>query len=86
MVLTITELNADHLGCSQPPMLSNMVLAVYEATQDADFLEYALPLLVSEHDYWTSAPKQVTVATANGAFNLSRFYADWFAPRPESYL
>ena len=73
-------------GCSQPPMLSNMVMAVYEATQDDEFLAYALPLLVSEHDYWTSAPKQVTVATADGTFNLSRFYADWFAPRPESYL
>lgn len=67
-------------------MLSNMVLAVYEATQDDGFLAYALPLLVSEHDYWTSAPKQVTVATADGSHNLSRFYADWFAPRPESYL
>ena len=67
-------------------MLSNMVLAVYEATQDNDFLAYALPLLVSEHDYWTSQPKQVTVATAGGSYNLSRYYADWFAPRPESYL
>ena len=67
-------------------MLSNMVLAVYEATQDDSFLDYALPLLVSEHAYWTSEPKQVTVATPNGAYNLSRFYADWFAPRPESYL
>ena len=67
-------------------MLSNMVLAVYEATQDDAFLAYALPLLVSEHNYWTAEPKQVTVATASGSFNLSRFHADWFAPRPESYL
>lgn len=67
-------------------MLSNMVRAVYEATQDDDFLAYALPLLVSEHGYWTSEPKQVTVATAGGSYNLSRFHADWFAPRPESYL
>ena len=67
-------------------MLSNMVLAIYEATQDDDFLAYALPLLVSEHSYWTAAPKQVTVATAGGNYNLSRYYANWFAPRPESYL
>ena len=67
-------------------MLSNMVLAVYEATQDDEFLAYAMPLLVSEHDYWTAAPKQVTVATAGGSYNLSRFYADWFGPRPESCL
>ncbi|KAA6417621.1 MAG: putative trehalase-like, partial [Trebouxia sp. A1-2] len=75
-----------YINRSQPPMLSNMVLAVYEVTQDDDFLAYALPLLVSEHQYWTSPPKQVTVATASGNYNLSRYYADWFAPRPESYL
>ncbi|DBA96181.1 TPA: hypothetical protein ACH3X1_015660 [Trebouxia sp. C0004] len=75
-----------YINRSQPPMLSNMVLAVYEATQDDDFLAYALPLLVSEHQYWTSSPKQVTVATASGSYNLSRYYADWFVPRPESYL
>nr|QOL01196.1 putative extracellular protein TR9_008 [Trebouxia lynnae] len=75
-----------YINRSQPPMLSNMVLAVNEAAQDDDFLAYAMPLLVSEHDYWTSEPKQVTVATAGGSYNLSRFYADWFAPRPESYL
>lgn len=67
-------------------MLSNMVRAVYEATQDDGFLAYALPLLVSEHVYWTAAPKQVTVAADSGSYKLSRFYADWFAPRPESYL
>ena len=67
-------------------MLSNMVLVVHEATQDDEFLAYALPLLVSEHRYWTSGPKQVTVATAGSSYNLSRYYANWFKPRPESYL
>ncbi|KAL3152867.1 hypothetical protein ABBQ38_012177 [Trebouxia sp. C0009 RCD-2024] len=75
-----------YINRSQPPMLSNMVRAVYEATQDDGFLAYALPLLVSEHVYWTAAPKQVTVAADSGSYKLSRFYADWFAPRPESYL
>ncbi|KAL3155290.1 hypothetical protein ABBQ32_013074 [Trebouxia sp. C0010 RCD-2024] len=75
-----------YINRSQPPMLSNMVRAVYEATQDDSFLAYALPLLISEHNYWTVEPKQVTVSTDSGSYKLSRFYADWFAPRPESYL
>jgi hypothetical protein len=33
-----------------------------------------LPLLLREHEYWTSAPKQVTVQAANGTiYNLSRW-------------
>jgi hypothetical protein len=32
-----------------------------------------LPLLLREHTYWTSAPKQVQVASDNGTiYNLSR--------------
>ena len=67
-------------------MLSNMVAAVYDATQDDDFLVEAFPLLLSEHAYWTAAPKQVTVSQGGVTYNLSRYYANWFAPRPESYL
>ena len=67
-------------------MLSNMVAAVYEATQDDAFLMEAFPLLLSEHAYWTAEPKQVTVSQDSMTHNLSRYYANWFAPRPESYL
>lgn len=50
-----------------------MVRAVYEATNDTQLLEQALPLLLQEHSYWASAPKQVQVQAANGTVhNLSR--------------
>jgi alpha,alpha-trehalase len=49
-------------------------------------LQRALPLLLSEHKYWTSAPKQVRVQDKQGrVYNLSRYWADWYQPRPESY-
>jgi alpha,alpha-trehalase len=75
---------------SQPPLLSAMVRAVYEATADRSLLSEALPLLVQEHDYWTFGDKAVQVAAADGsggggAHELSRYWADWWEPRPESY-
>lgn len=63
-----------------------MVRAVWEATQSADLLRAALPALLREHDYWTSPPKQVSVLGAGGGSQaLSRYYAAWQEPRPESY-
>ncbi|KAF6257659.1 trehalase-domain-containing protein [Scenedesmus sp. NREL 46B-D3] len=77
-----------YLNRSQPPLLSAMVREVHEAAPQRDpaLLSRALPLLLREHDYWTSAPKAVRVATADGTVhNMSRYYADWSQPRPESY-
>uniref|UniRef100_A0A383VBB9 Trehalase n=1 Tax=Tetradesmus obliquus TaxID=3088 RepID=A0A383VBB9_TETOB len=77
-----------YLNRSQPPLLSAMVRELYEAAPQADpsLLSRALPLLLREHAYWTTAPKQVTISAANGTtYNLSRYYADWQQPRPESY-
>lgn len=42
--------------------------------------------LQKEHAYWTSSPKLVRVARPDGrVYSLSRYYADWDLPRPESY-
>lgn len=50
------------------------------------FAAEALPLLVREHAYWTSGRKAVTVVGAGGRRHcLSRYYADWALPRPESW-
>lgn len=64
-----------------------MVRIVYEASEDQSVLERALPALLAEHAYWTSPPKQVEVLSPDGSttYNLSRYYADWDTPRPESY-
>ncbi|KAH7388450.1 hypothetical protein KP509_16G076300 [Ceratopteris richardii] len=72
---------------SQPPLLSAMVREVYVATNDTELLQKALPILVEEHSYWTSGPKQVTILDGSGhEHTLSRYYANWKAPRPESYI
>lgn len=71
---------------SQPPLLSAMVREVFIATNDTQLLEKALPILIQEHKYWTSGPKQVTIVDGKGRkHSLSRYYANWKAPRPESF-
>ncbi|KAG6548660.1 hypothetical protein Mapa_009814 [Marchantia paleacea] len=76
-----------YLNRSQPPLLSQMVRAVYEATGDVGLLEKAVPILIKEHGFWTSAPHSVSVVDAQGnQHSLSRYYANWNSPRPESYV
>jgi alpha,alpha-trehalase len=75
-----------YLNRSQPPLLSAMVRTVYETTNDMALLTTALPQLVKEAEFWSSGDHSVTIVAADGrTHNLSRYYADWYAPRPESY-
>ncbi|GBF87739.1 trehalase-like [Raphidocelis subcapitata] len=75
-----------YVNRSQPPLLSAMVRAVYEATRDEALLSEALPLLVAEAEHWTAGPKAVAVRGRDGRVHaLSRYWADWFKPRPESW-
>lgn len=63
-----------------------MVRLVWEAKRSTEFLEYAIPLLVKEHAYWTSSIHSVQVQGVSGKiYNLSRYAARWSSPRPESY-
>ncbi|MCO5609105.1 hypothetical protein L7F22_063327 [Adiantum nelumboides] len=63
-----------------------MVREVFIATNDTELLQEALPVLIEEHNYWTSGPKQVTVVDEKGRkHSLCRYYANWKAPRPESF-
>ena len=73
--------------CSQPPLLSQMVKLIWEASGDSSVLELAVPVLEREYHYWTHFPKAVPVAVNDSTtFAFSRYYADWTQPRPESYL
>lgn len=75
-----------YLNRSQPPLLSAMVRDVWATTGSLDLLRVALPLLVREHHYWTSGSKLVVLQGADGQrHTLSRYHADWYQPRPESY-
>ena len=68
---------------SQPPFLSSMVLAVYEAERKSapgearKFLETARPYLVRDHDLWTRAPHLA------GTTGLSRYFDLGHGPVPE---
>ncbi|KAJ9549793.1 hypothetical protein OSB04_022336 [Centaurea solstitialis] len=70
---------------SQPPLLSSMVVEVYKQTNDTELVKIALPALIKEHKFWNSGIHNVTIEDANGTtHNLSRYYAMWNQPRPES--
>ncbi|KAL4019157.1 hypothetical protein IC575_022801 [Cucumis melo] len=71
---------------SQPPLLSSMVYDIYLRTGDLEFVRNSLPALIKEHKFWNSGFHSVTVQNGNGNHSLSRYYAMWNEPRPESSL
>jgi alpha,alpha-trehalase len=81
-----TVLNANrtyYLTRSQPPFLTSMILAVYQADLNAGraqptWLERAYALAEREYGFWTTAPHLA------GATGLSRYYDFGGGPAPES--
>ncbi|OVA06318.1 Glycoside hydrolase [Macleaya cordata] len=70
---------------SQPPLLSAMVFEIYNRTGDLSLVKTALPALLKEHNFWNSGIHKVTIQDSEGcSHNLSRYYAMWNIPRPES--
>ncbi|KAI6706991.1 hypothetical protein NL676_009953 [Syzygium grande] len=69
---------------SHPPLLSAMIRAIYEKTHDKEFVAKCLPALLKEHEFWTSGFHQITVWDGECSHNLSRYYAMWDKPRPET--
>ncbi|KAL3834911.1 hypothetical protein ACJIZ3_009647 [Penstemon smallii] len=70
---------------SQPPLLSSMVIDIYNQTGDKDLVLKALPALLKEHKFWNSGIHKVLIEDAEGTTHtLSRYYAMWNEPRPES--
>ncbi|CAN0840876.1 TRE1 [Linum grandiflorum] len=70
---------------SQPPLLSAMVSEIYNRTGDVKFAMKALPALIKEHEFWTSGQHNITIHDGKTAkHSLSRYYAMWNTPRPES--
>ncbi|XP_057967996.1 probable trehalase isoform X1 [Malania oleifera] len=71
---------------SQPPLLSAMIRAIYNRTADIEFVRKSLPALLKEYEFWRSDIHEVTIQDAQGCIHhLSRYYAMWNKPRPESY-
>ncbi|XAR70139.1 Alpha,alpha-trehalase [Bertholletia excelsa] len=70
---------------SQPPLLSSMIYEIYKVTDDKDLIKKSLPALLKEHNFWNSGVHSVTIIDAQGHnCTLSRYYAMWNQPRPES--
>ncbi|TQD96418.1 hypothetical protein C1H46_017913 [Malus baccata] len=70
---------------SQPPLLSAMVHEIYKRTGDVELARKALPALMKEHEFWNSGIHKVIVQDSEAQnHTLSRYYAMWNTPRPES--
>lgn len=78
-----------YLDRSQPPMLSEMVLAVFEAQQDGMWLRDALAALEIEYHFWMSARSTRVHYKGVGALTepliLNTYGSSSRKPRPESY-
>lgn len=66
-----------YLTRSQPPFLTQMVLAVYQQTRDRRWLDEAMPAIEAYYRYWTRDP-HLTPETG-----LSRYYDLGDGPAPE---
>jgi alpha,alpha-trehalase len=72
-----------YLTRSQPPFLTSMILAVYEAQkasghQNSDWLARAYDYAVKDHELWISEPHRA------GSTGLSRYFDFGNGPAPES--
>jgi alpha,alpha-trehalase len=75
-----TILNANRtyfLTRSQPPFLTRMILGVFEATKDRDWLRSTVPAIDQYYRFWTTAPHLIE---ENG---LSRYFDRGEGPAPE---
>jgi len=69
---------------SQPPFLTLMVKAYYDATKDIDFLRHCLPILIKEYNFWMQE-RSVLVEHAGKTYITNRYKALADQPRPESF-
>ena len=69
--------NTVFLSRSQPPLLSGMVRAVWEATGDRDWLARALPIVERYHAHWLGEGHLVA------DLGLSRYFDHGHGPAPE---
>lgn len=67
-------------GRSQPPLLTPMVRAYFDATGDYEFLEESLDVLEMEFEYW----KEYHVVNVKG-HDMYVYIEKSCGPRPESY-
>jgi alpha,alpha-trehalase len=76
-----------YLSRSQPPLLTPMVYEYFLATGDLDFVQYVLPLLEKEHNFWVTHRAVPYIDEDSGLelFQFFQYKATLKTPRPESY-
>ena len=64
-----------------------MVYEYFLATGDLDFVQYVLPLLEKEHNFWVThrAVPYIDDETGEELFQFFQYKATMKTPRPESY-
>lgn len=78
-----------YLDRSQPPLLSEMVMAVDVAAPNEEWLAAALPVLEDEYRWWmnSSTGHRVKVPLPDGgSADLNVYCSSGRTPRPESYI
>ncbi|KAM3422295.1 Trehalase [Cercospora zeina] len=74
-----------YLNRSQPPVLTLMVQAYVEYTNDTSILERILPTLEKEHEFWV-VNRTVEVEINGTTYELNHYAVENNQPRPESYI
>ncbi|KAI6213375.1 Trehalase [Aphelenchoides besseyi] len=69
---------------SQPPMLTPIVYAIYEKTDEIDFVKEAMPALEKEFNFWQTERKDTVTLKNNETRDVYFYRAQTFTPRPES--
>ncbi|KAI6186423.1 Trehalase [Aphelenchoides besseyi] len=69
---------------SQPPMLTPIVYAIYEKTDEIDFVKEAMPALEKEFNFWQTERKDTVTMKNNETREVYFYRAQTFTPRPES--
>ena len=74
-----------YLNRSQPPVLTQMVRAYVEYTNDTSILERVLPTLEKEHNFWMTN-RTIEVEINGTTYELNHYAVQNNQPRPESYI
>ncbi|CAK9092046.1 unnamed protein product [Durusdinium trenchii] len=77
-----------YLDRSQPPLLTDMAMAIFDVTGDKEWLSQVLPLLIKEYNFWMSPESgqvvQLEISGEMRHFNV--YHSQRKGPRPESYF
>ena len=68
-----------YLTRSQPPLFSQMVMALFKKTNDIEVIKSALPAMIKYYAYWDVAPRKIP------EIGLTRYYPEGQGPAYEVY-